>query len=85
MYKVEFTPQALEDISRTDKAVADRIIKKIDWLSQNYEVLTPEPLKGKFEGLYKLVAGDWRILYTFGSNNKIITIHLIRHRRDVYK
>lgn len=85
MYRVIILPKALEDLSRLDKTIADRVLKKIDRLSQNFENFTPMSLKGKFEGVYKLRAGDWRILYTFDPNKKLITIHLIRHRREVYK
>jgi mRNA-degrading endonuclease RelE of RelBE toxin-antitoxin system len=31
-YKVDFTPQALEDISKLDKAVIERVTRKIEWL-----------------------------------------------------
>lgn len=85
MYRVIILPNALEDLSRLDKTIADRVLKKIDRLSQNFENFTPIPLKGKFEGVYKLRAGDWRILYTFEPNKEVIYIHLIRHRREVYK
>lgn len=64
-YKVEFTPQAEEDISCLDKTTAQNIAHKIDWLSQNIENITPAPLKGKFKGKYKMRVGDWRVVYSF--------------------
>lgn len=48
MYKVEFTPQANDDLSRIDKAVAKGIVYKIEWLCQNIENIFKEPLTGKF-------------------------------------
>ena len=84
-YNVDFTPQALEDISKLDTVVAERVIKKFDWLSQHFEVITPQPLKGRFQGVYKLVVGDWRVIYTADYANQILTVHLVRHRREVYK
>lgn len=35
MYKVVFTPQAENALSRLDKNIAQRIANKIDWFSQN--------------------------------------------------
>jgi len=58
MYKVEFTPQAEESLARLDKNIAQRIVNKIEWLSQNLNHIIPEPLRGKFKGNYKLRVGD---------------------------
>jgi mRNA interferase RelE/StbE len=86
MYEVEFTPEAEDDLSRLHKPVAQRALKKIRWLAENFEMVTPEPLTGEFKGVYKLRIGDWRILYTFTqSKRKVIIIHLVKHRREVYK
>jgi len=84
-YKVEFTLQAEEDLSRLDKTIAQNIAHKIDWLSQNIENITPAPLKGKFKGKYKMRVGDWRVVYSFENSNQIITVYAVRHRSEVYK
>ena len=84
-YKVEFTLQAEEDLSRLDKTIAQNIAHKIDWLSQNLENIIPAPLKGKFKGKYKLRVGDWRVVYSFENSNQIITVYAVRHRSEVYK
>ena len=84
-YKVDFTPQALEDISKLDRIVLERIKKKIEWLSESLDVISPHALKGKFHETFKLVIGDWRVIYTADFANKSITIHLIGHRRETYK
>lgn len=84
-YKVDFTPQALEDILKLDRVIAERVIKKIDWLSENFEIINPQPLRGKFQGAYKLVVGEWRVIYKVNYNDKIIIVHLIGHRREIYK
>ena len=84
-YKVEFTLQAEEDLSRLDKTIAQNIAHKIDWLSQNIENIAPAPLKGKFKGRYKLRVGDWRVVYSFENLTQIITVYAVRHRSEVYK
>jgi len=84
-YEVNFTPQALEDISKLDSSVAERVLKKINWLAENCEVINPQPLKGKFQGMFKLVVGDWRVIYELNFTRKQITVHFLGHRREVYK
>ena len=86
MVEVEFTPEAEDDLSHLSKSIAQRILKKIRWLAENFEMVTPEPLSGDFKGLYKLRVGDYRVLYTFSqAEQKVIIIHLVKHRREVYK
>ncbi len=83
MERVEFSPQARDDLARLDRPVAQRILKKIRWLVESFEQLTPEPLSGPWHGVYKLRVGDYRILYTVTQN--VLTVRLIGHRREVYK
>jgi mRNA interferase RelE/StbE len=85
MYKIEFTPQAEEDLSHIDRTVALRIADKIDWLCQNIEHIIREPLTGKFKGKYKLRVGDWRIIYSTDYSSQVITIYAVEHRSKVYK
>ncbi|HQE93979.1 MAG TPA: type II toxin-antitoxin system RelE/ParE family toxin [Anaerolineae bacterium] len=85
MYRVEFTPTAADDLAHLNKSVAQRIFTKIKWLAENFEALTPEPLTGQWEGVYKLRVGDYRVLYTFNRAESSITVHFVRHRREVYK
>jgi mRNA interferase RelE/StbE len=85
MYSVEFSSHALDDVSRLDKAVSDRILKKIEWLATHFDAIIPHPLKGRFQGIYKLTVGDWRVFYTVKSTEKVITVHLVGHRSEIYK
>lgn len=85
MYSVDFSSQALESVSKLDKAISDRILKKIEWLASHFDAIIPQSLKGKFQGVYKIAVGDWRVLYTFNTADRTITIHLVGHRREIYK
>ena len=85
MYQVIILPKALGILESLDKVTANRILDKLLWLSENFDNLIPLPLKGAFLGTYKLRVGDWRAIYTFDRDRHIITIHLIGHRRDIYK
>ncbi|HEY75784.1 MAG TPA: type II toxin-antitoxin system RelE/ParE family toxin [Thermoflexia bacterium] len=85
MYELEWLPEAVEDLSRLDRPVAQRIFDKMRWLAENFEQVTPEPLRGEWRGVYKLRVGPYRVLYTVDRENRRITVHLVGHRRDVYR
>jgi len=84
-YKIELRPEALEDLKFLNSTVVDRILRKLDWLKENFEIITPESLKGEFKGLFKLRVGDYRILYTYDKRQKLISVHLIGHRKEIYR
>lgn len=85
MYQVIVLPNALKDLSRTDKAVSKRVTDKLTWLSENIETITPVPLKGTFYAFLRLKVGDWRVIYKVNHDKKIITIHKVGHRREIYR
>jgi len=80
--KIEWAKDALDDLQKIDKPVVKRILKKISWLSQHFDDITPEPLSGELVGTFKLRIGDWRVIYTI--ENDVITIQAVGHRREVY-
>jgi len=80
---IEWNEDAIRDLDRLDKPIAQRILKKINWLSGNFENITPEPLSGQFKGTFKLRIGDWRVIYMVEGPTLII--QFIGHRRDIYR
>ncbi|MFB2972342.1 type II toxin-antitoxin system RelE/ParE family toxin [Aerosakkonema sp. BLCC-F183] len=62
----------------------ERIDKKINWLAENFEEITPMPLSANLAGFFKLRVGDYRVIYSFNDDLKVITIHQIGHRREIY-
>ena len=47
--------------------------------------MTEQGLRGKMAGLSKIREGDFRVVYEFFHEEKVIAIHSIGHRSDVYK
>jgi len=82
---VEFAPGAEADLRGLDKAVAQRVLRRLRWLAENFEATTPEPLSGPWQGVFKLRVGDYRVLYTCDKVQRKIIVHLVRHRREVYR
>lgn len=86
MYRVNFTSEAAKNLASLDKSIAQRILKRLRRFASNFDAISPEPLKAQWGGMFKLRVGDYRVLYTFSKTpNKIITVHRIKHRREVYK
>jgi mRNA interferase RelE/StbE len=85
MYTVIILPRAFDDIAKLDKSVAQQIVAKLDWLSENIDSITPTPLKGRWDRLSKLRSGDYRVIYEINYEAKVITVHKVGHRRDIYQ
>jgi mRNA-degrading endonuclease RelE of RelBE toxin-antitoxin system len=37
MYQVEFRPRAVEDFAKLDQTVAERVLKRLHWLAENFD------------------------------------------------
>ena len=61
-----------------------RIFNKIEWLSLNFEQITPLSLTGQWSGFYKLRVGDYRVIYELDAENQLIIIIRVGHRREIY-
>ncbi|MBF0565120.1 MAG: type II toxin-antitoxin system mRNA interferase toxin, RelE/StbE family [Nitrospirae bacterium] len=79
--KIIWSNNARCALKKLDKPIVKRIIDRVERLQ--LEGFIPSPLVGKFKGLYKLYAGDWRVLYAFEDDS--IVIHDVGHRSDIYK
>ncbi|MDO8636556.1 MAG: type II toxin-antitoxin system RelE/ParE family toxin [Dehalococcoidia bacterium] len=85
VYNVELKPEATEELLKFDKEVGQRILSKLNWLSESYDSLNPEAATAQLKGLFKLRIGSYRALYNVNKKEGIITVHLIGHRKNVYK
>jgi mRNA interferase RelE/StbE len=83
-YDVEFTAEAVIGLEALTSTIQERILRKIRWLAENFDNLSPEGLSANLSGLFKLRVGDYRIIYSFDIERQCITVHKVGHRRDVY-
>jgi len=84
-YSLELKQKAIDQLTKINPSIQQRIIKKLQWFEENFEKTIPLPLTGNLSGFYKIRRGDYRVIYTFEISNKIITIHEIGHRKDIYE
>jgi len=85
VYGLELTSEARGDLGSLDKSTAQRIFNKLRWLAENFDAITPEPLVGEWKGLFKLRVGNYRALYTVHRTERRLVVHVVKHRREVYK
>lgn len=85
MYQVQILESASRELSRLDLQMARRIVKRIKWLAANMETARLEALTGELTGLYKLRIGDYRVIYEPLHAERHLVIHMIQHRREVYR
>jgi mRNA interferase RelE/StbE len=84
MYQIEFRPRAAREFEDLDDVVADRVLKKLRWLAENFDSVKSEPLSGPLTSLFKLRVGDYRVIYRPDREKKVLTVLLVGHRREVY-
>ena len=84
-YQAEWEQTALDNLRKMDPSVSQRILVKINWLITNLDKIKTIPLKGPLKNYFKLVIGDYRVIYSISHSKSIIIIHIIGHRSSVYK
>ncbi len=84
MYEVRFTEAAERELDRLDPQGRRRILKRLFWLAQHADEFPHEALKGPLAPLFKLRIGDYRVLYDLVRADRVLLVHVIGHRREVY-
>jgi mRNA interferase RelE/StbE len=85
VYCIRILQKATRELERLDKPIARRIAERITWLAANLDDIRPEPFKGNLAGLYKLRIGDYRVVYEILYDEKMIVIHQVGHRSEIYR
>ncbi|HNX32982.1 MAG TPA: type II toxin-antitoxin system RelE/ParE family toxin [Kiritimatiellia bacterium] len=81
-FDITFKKSVRKDLSKIPKALAARILDKIDEGLTDGDESFPV-LKGEFAGLRKFRVGDYRVIYTILGSD-VLVLH-IAHRKDVYR
>lgn len=78
-------PEAREQLQGLDSTVGGRIWDKLHWLGANAEQVRHLPLSRDLSGMYKRRIGDYRVIYEIVRARRVLVVHRIGHRRDVYE
>ena len=83
-YKVAFKASVDKDLADLPKNLVARVWQCFEFLK--HEPFPRQALKQKgSEGLYRIRAGDYRIIYGVDVEAKEVVIHHVRHRREAYR
>lgn len=85
MYQIHILDPAAHELAQLDKPMGRRIVRRIRWLAANVESVKQDALTGDLGGLIKLRVGDYRVVYEVLHSEQMIVIHLIGHRREIYR
>jgi mRNA interferase RelE/StbE len=85
VYQIRILDAAAADLRRLDRTVARRIVQRIQWLAENIDLVSREALIGQFAGLLKFRVGDYRVLYEIIEEEQVLIVHVVGHRREVYR
>jgi len=85
MYRIRIMSAATRELAQLDNAVGRRIVKRTNWLAANLDDIKLEAFTGDLFGFYKLRVGDYRVLYEILHDERIIVVHAIGHRREIYR
>lgn len=81
MTTVEITPQADEQLAQLEAEDRERVLQKLaearDWTEHRLDPLNGWPY-------YKLRAGDYRAIVSWGRDEDRLVVEAVGHRRNVY-
>ena len=83
-YNIRLQPSVEKDVRRIGESDLRRIFERIEALSSDPFPRGVIKLTGA-EGLYRVRAGNYRIVYEVEHSSSQIIVHYVRHRRDVYR
>jgi mRNA interferase RelE/StbE len=85
VYQIRVQDAAARELTQLDRQVARRLLRRIRWLATNVEDVRPDALSGDLAGFYKLRVGDYRVVYEILHSEQVIVVHLVGHRREIYR
>jgi len=83
-YSVSFKPSLQKDFRRLTPQFLPRILERIE--EPQTDPFPHQALKlSGADRLYRIRVGDYRIIYEVDTAAQQVTIHYVRHRREVYR
>jgi mRNA interferase RelE/StbE len=82
-YSIRFDDKVIKDLKKIDRVWQKRILSKIN------DILTVEPYSGKklvgnLSPYYRLIVGDYRVIYDVIEEEVIVEVIKVSHRKKVY-
>jgi len=87
MYRVVYSENAVKDLRRLDRKVAERIIKKVKSFSEKKDLSSSSKALKGLEGKFRFRIGDYRAIFTIDRSGEIRVLMVlnVKHRKDIYR
>lgn len=82
-FKITFARSASKELEVLPRAIIERILFEIESLSDNPFPKGCKKLKGD-HNRWRIRVGDYRVIYSVATNELVVDIIRIRHRKEVY-
>ena len=83
-FRILFAKPAEKTFLGLDRDIQRRMARAIESLGENPRPPGCVKLQGE-STLYRIRAGDWRIVYAFQDRKLIVLVLKIGHRREIYR
>ena len=83
-YAITFAQSARKDLERLSASIVNRVFSKIEALAQNPRPSGCRKLQG-VENLWRIRAGDYRVVYQVFDEELVVDIVAVRHRSKAYR
>jgi mRNA interferase RelE/StbE len=85
-FEIEYLDTVVhEDIPALPKTMRESIRRAIETRIAADPVGLGKPLRYSFIGHRRIRVGDYRIVYRVDAKKRLVTVVLIKHRKDVYE
>jgi mRNA interferase RelE/StbE len=84
VYKILLERSAEKDLTKLAAQIHDRVIDAIRSLAINSRPPGCRKLAGSRSD-WRIRIGDYRVVYEIADAIRVVRIHRVRHRRDVYR
>ena len=81
---VEIAHEAVEAIRGLPKPAQKKVLKALDKLRSARRPTGVEKLGGH-SSLFRMKAGEYRIVFAYLDNQSVVVVLVVRHRKDAYK
>jgi len=82
-YQINFKNSAAKEFKKLPISIQQRIGETLDKLRKEPRCPGVIKLQGD-DQLYRVRAGDYRVIFSINDREKVLTITRVRHRQDVY-
>jgi mRNA interferase RelE/StbE len=84
VFEVLLERSAEKDLRRLSARIHDQVVDRITALGKNPRPPGCRKLSGS-ENDWRVRVGDYRIIYEIADVIRVVRVHRIRHRREVYR